>query len=108
MVLKKDWKLFREKLVLWQESYMDKLLREYTELLNKDLPASSKFWALEERIKEDKKKKGVMMRLVKRNMLYDIQDLLNEGAITMEDLQEFSDELRDQIEIMQERLKNIY
>lgn len=108
MVLKKDWKLFREKLVLWQESYMDKLLREYTELLNKDLPASSKFWALEERIKEDKKKKGVMMRLVKRNMLYDIRDLLNEGAITMEDLQEFSDELRDQIEIMQERLKNIY
>lgn len=48
---KRDWKLFRDKIASWQESYMEKLVKEYAALLKDDLPASSKFWALEERIK---------------------------------------------------------
>ena len=29
----KDWKLFRKKIVVWQEAYMDRLNKEYVELL---------------------------------------------------------------------------
>ena len=32
-VSKRDWKLFREKLPGWQESYMERLCKEYVELL---------------------------------------------------------------------------
>ena len=33
-ISKKDWKLFREKLPDWQENYMDKLNKQYIELLS--------------------------------------------------------------------------
>ncbi|MBE0450900.1 MAG: hypothetical protein IBX70_08645 [Clostridia bacterium] len=94
---KKDWKLFREKIALWQESYMEKLVIEYTALLNDSVPASSKFWELEQRIKLDKKKPGVILNLSKQEMLFDIIRLINDGAITMDDLSDFSDELRNQV-----------
>lgn len=45
---KKDWALFREKIVEWQEAYMDKLNKEYIDLLNSEGKPSEKFWALEE------------------------------------------------------------
>lgn len=48
----KDWKLFRNKISDWQEAYMDKLNKEYIELLS-------------------------------------------EGAIDFEDLEEFSAELKE-------------
>ena len=44
-ISKKDWKLYREKLPGWQERYMEKLVKEYIEMLsNDDKPASEKFW----------------------------------------------------------------
>ena len=33
-VNEKDWKLFRSRIGLWQEAYMDRLNREYIELLS--------------------------------------------------------------------------
>jgi len=45
---KKDWVLFREKIADWQEAYMDKLNKEYIELLNGEGTPSEKFWTLEE------------------------------------------------------------
>lgn len=45
-----DWKLFRSKIGEWQEAYMDKLNKEYIELLNGDKLPSEKFWELEKRI----------------------------------------------------------
>lgn len=103
-ILKKDWKLFRDKIGSWQESYMEKLVKEYSVLLNDDLPASSKFWELEQRIKQDKKKPGVMINLNKQQMLFDIIHLINDGVITMDDLQGFSDELRDKVKFLQENI----
>ena len=47
----KDWKLFREKLPEWQEAYMERLAKEYMELLSSDRQASDKFWELDKRIK---------------------------------------------------------
>ena len=52
---KKDWALFREKVADWQEAYMDKLNKKYIELLNGEGKPSEKFWALENRIRNDKK-----------------------------------------------------
>ena len=81
---KKDWALFREKIADWQEAYMDGR-------------PSEKFWALEERIRNDKKDTGVQLRMSRSNCIYNIVSLLNEGAITMEDLEEFSDELKERV-----------
>ena len=94
---KKDWALFREKIADWQEAYMDKLNKEYIDLLNGDGRPSEKFWALEERIRNDKKDTGVQLRMSRSNCIYNIVSLLNEGAITMEDLEEFSDELKERV-----------
>ena len=102
---KKDWKLFRDKIGSWQESYMEKLAQEYIAFLNSDLPASRKFWELEKKIEEDKKKTGVILELSKRDMLFDIIALINDGAITMDDLLEFTDELRDNVKLLQDRMK---
>ncbi len=102
--LERDWKLFRTRLNGWQESYMEKLVKEYMELLSDDLPASSKFWELEKQIKLDKKKLGVLISPSRSQMLYDIIQLINDGTISMYDLSDFSDELRDEVESIQERM----
>lgn len=94
---KKDWALFREKVADWQEAYMDKLNKEYIELLSGKGSPSEKFWALEERIRNDKKDTGVQLRMSRSNCISNIISLLNEGAITMADLDEFSDELKETI-----------
>ncbi len=101
--LKRDWKQFRVKISDWQESYMEKLVKEYIDFLNCDLPASTKFWELEKKIKLDKKKPGVILELRKGDMLFDIIRLINDGAITMDDLSDFSDELRDNVKFLQEK-----
>ena len=33
-ISEKDWKLFREKLPTWQDTYIDKLNQEYIEILS--------------------------------------------------------------------------
>ena len=42
-ITKKDWALFREKVADWQEAYMDKLNKEYIDLLTGDGRLSQKF-----------------------------------------------------------------
>lgn len=93
----KDWKLFRKKIPGWQEAYMDKLNKEYIEILKEEGNPSDKFWKLEKRIKEDKKDCGVQCEMSRSNQFYIMLSLLSEGAITMEDLEEFSDDLKDTI-----------
>jgi hypothetical protein len=80
---------------------MEKLVKEYILLLNDNLPASSKFWELEKRIKKDKKSPGVIIDIMKSEMLFDIITLINDGAITMEDISDFSEELRDNVKFLQ-------
>lgn len=102
---KRDWKLFREKLPKWQEAYMEKLVVEYSDFLNGNLPASTKFWELDKKIKHDKKRPGVILELRKRNMVYDIIYLLNDGVIVTDDLIDFSDELRNYVKFSKEEGK---
>lgn len=91
----KDWKLFRNKISDWKEAYMEKLNKEYVALLSGKGNASDKFWKLEKRIREDKKDCGVQCEMSRSNQFYIMLSLLNEGAITFDNLEDFSDDLKD-------------
>ncbi len=96
-IKKSDWKLFRERLPGWQEKYMEKLVKEYADYLRSDLPASTKFWEMEKRIKEDKRRPGVLLSLEKKKVDFDLMYLLKDGAIEEKDLEGFSRELVDRV-----------
>lgn len=96
-VQESDWKKFRAKLPTWQENYMDKLTKEYIEILKSGEQASSRFWTLEKRIKEDRKSPGVVISPSRSEMEMDLFYLLRDGVIIEEDLNEFSEELSDRV-----------
>ena len=103
-ISKSDWKLFRELISDWQENYMKKLNAEYIELLQRDdRNASDNFWELEKRIFEDKKKPGVQLQLRKGDAIWDIAKLIHDGAITYDDLSDFSEELKDAVRLILSR-----
>ena len=91
---KKDWTLFKVKIVIWQENRMAKLCSEYAKLLSSSAPSSEKFWALDERLRHDKRSASVCVRMSRSEMPFIILRLLDEGAITADDLDEFSDEMK--------------
>ena len=68
----KDWKLFREKLPEWQEAHMERLIKEYAALLGGDTPASEKFWALDKRIRADRRSLVVRVIEERRSKLQNI------------------------------------
>ncbi len=90
----KDWKLFRVKLPMWQETYMDKLNQEYIEILSSSDNLSNKFWELEKRINRDKHKTGVVCDMRRSKMVENITTLITEGVITIDDISEFSGNLK--------------
>ena len=77
-----DWKLFRTKL---------------PGLLASSDSASEKFWALEKRINTDKQSVGVIARMSRSNMYHNISSLLSEHVITLDDLADFSEEMRNRM-----------
>ena len=99
-ISKSDWKLFRARIAEWQENYMERLVKEYIDMLNGNGNASDKFWKLEERIKKDKKHPGVRLELNKGNMIFDIVTLINSGVITTADLEDFSDGLKESVHFL--------
>lgn len=102
----RDWKLFRSKIAGWQEDYMDRLNREYIELLSRDKDPSDNFWELYKRIRADKRKIGVTISMSRSEMMFDILSLINEGVICFDDLNEFSDELKENVRSTLEFFKN--
>ena len=92
-----DWKLFRTKLPRWQEAHMERLNQEYAALLASSDSASEKFWALEKRINTDKQSVGVIARMSRSNMYHNISSLLSEHVITLDDLADFSEEMRNRM-----------
>ena len=98
-----DWHLFRERLPIWQEAYMDRLNKEYIELLSGGGNPSVKFWALDKRIKEDKHSPGVQLEMRKSDLLKSIIVLLHDGVIGVDDLREFSDDLKESVTVLTER-----
>ena len=74
-----------------------KLNREYAAILAGSGNASDKFWKLEERINSDKKEVGVVAQMSRSQMEYNLLSLLREKAITLEDLDGFSEDLRERM-----------
>ena len=96
-IKEQDWKLFRKKLPLWQESYMDKLNQEYIRLLSGEGLASDKFWELEKRIREDKRSIGVVADMRRSQMYSNLLSLLVNEIIREDDLEGFSEELSETV-----------
>ena len=96
-VKEQDWKLFRKKLPLWQESYMDKLNQEYIRLLSGEGLASDKFWELEKRIREDKRSIGVAVDMRRSQMYSNLLSLMANEIIQEDDLDGFSEELTETV-----------
>lgn len=87
----KDYQAGRK--IIW------KVLLKYANFLNDDKkPASEKFWELEKRIKEDKRHLGVIMEMSKSEVIWDIVRLIRLKVITYDDLSDFSDELKQEVE----------
>ena len=82
---------------------MNRLNKEYIELLSENANPSDKFWRLDKRIKEDRKKTGVQLEMSRSNLIYNIISPINEGAINCKDLEEFSYELKETVNAYVER-----
>lgn len=102
-VKERDWKIFRKKIIIWQENYMQKLNNEYIEILQRDNDASKNFWDLERRIYKDKRSIGVAIDMRRSKMHENIWALLKDDIITFDDLNDFSDDFKSEIKYMIDR-----
>lgn len=96
-----DWKLYRKKIVIWQNSFMEKLCNEYVAFLSDcNIKPSDKFCDLEHRIRKDKHLAGVVVEMKRSNMIYDIARLIDEKAISIDDISEFSTDTQDMVKLL--------
>ena len=93
--LESEWKLFRKRVSVWQERYMGRLIEEYRAILESEESSSENFWALEKRIRQDKKAPGVIVDMRRSTMRLELMQILFQGVIQPIDLEGFSQELRD-------------
>lgn len=96
----RDWQLFRSRLPQWQEAYMGKLNEEYVALLTAGGNASDKFWALERRLKKDKRSVGVCVEMKRSELIWNLMSLLNDGVISRADLNGFSERLLETLDYL--------
>ena len=74
---------------------MEKLIGQYVEMLNGDSEASSRFWALEERLNRDKLSSGVIVNDIRRSTMHrEIANLLIDSVITLNDLDGFTEDIK--------------
>ena len=82
---------------------MERLCKEYVELLTCDKKGSERFWTLEERIKKDRKAPGVIISVSKSDMLIDLVRLVQDEVIGLEDLSDFSEDVQERVKFMVQR-----
>ncbi len=99
MPTEKDWKTFRKMMPEWQERYMERLCKEYVKILESDQLASDRFWKINKLIKQDEHKVGVQAEMSRSEMLYNLIYLVREDAITLDELDCFSEELQEAVKI---------
>lgn len=81
------------------KAYMDKLNEEYIALLKGKTVSVQKFWELHVCIQHDKHKVGVVAEMRCSKLIENNTSLLHEGTIKYEDLEEFSNELKETIRL---------
>ena len=94
-----DWKLFRKRLPEWQERHMQVLLDEYAKIIDSSELASTRFWKLDKRLRKDVRHVGVCAVMRRSTMFINLTRLLDENAITLEDLDGFSEDLKQRVSI---------
>ncbi len=99
-VSEKDWKLFSSRIAGWQEAYMDKLNKTYTDILASENTASEKFHKLRDKINEDFNSPGVLVERKRSKLLENMVSLIRNGVITFDDLSDFSEELKESVKMM--------
>lgn len=99
---KADWKLFQALLPSWQERHMERLCDEYAAILTGPKRGSHAFWEIEKRIKVDRKRPGVTVFSEKKEVPFIIMDLIRDKVITLDDLKDFSDGLKERLDDMME------
>ena len=97
---KNDWQLFRQKLPVWQERYMQEVVYDYIRILNGSENPSDKFWTLEKRIKNDKRHPGVSVEMTKENMLPTVTELCRVGVVYKSELEGFSEQFIEALSLM--------
>lgn len=65
--------------------------------------ASNKFWKLEERIRKDKKHPDVILEMRKQDMIYNIIALIRDDVIQFDDLEGFSEDLKEKVNFFLQR-----
>lgn len=93
----KDWKLFKSKFPVWQECCIARLNKEYIEILSGESRPSEKFWSLDERIRQDKRRFAVGLRLSRSMLIPNIAVLIRNEVISFDELGDFSEELKERI-----------
>lgn len=92
-----DWKLFRKHIARWQEAYIDKLNKEYIEILSGENEPSEKFWKLAKKINSDKFRPGVKIEMTRSRFIESLICLINDGVIDISELSDFSEDLQNTI-----------
>ena len=87
---------------------MGRLCGEYIELLSGDGDPSEKFWKLDKRIRSDKRNPGVQLEMTRTNFIYNIISLISNDVISMKDLEDFSDKLKETVRVFLERQSRDY
>lgn len=95
-----DWKLFRKLSPEWQEKYMAKLNKEYIGILIQDKDASTIYWELKNRIKKDQYNPEVIMEMSRSLLEENLISLIKHKVITFDELNDFSNELKETIKMI--------
>ena len=82
---------------------MDRLTKEYIELLSSSKPASERFWELSARMRDDRRNPGVRLTMRKSMMLYDLVQMIQLGVVDRSELDGFSDELLENVDVILKR-----
>lgn len=90
-----DWIIFRTRMPLWRERYLEKLLDNYQNILSSQESAEDRYFRLLKRMDKDSMCALFNVEMSRSKCLINIIRLLGEGIIDENDLEGFTPELRE-------------
>lgn len=98
-----DWRLFKERLPLWRERYMERLIQKYRLILDSAESAEERFFKLTKRIDKDSWNALFSVEMSRSKLNINIMRLLGDGVIEIEDLDGFSEYILENMSIVKKR-----